>query len=61
LNGFRDLVRSVDDNEKSFLLTGKLETSGCATFARGSDGIIGVRVKLNPAGTVTEGPTVADR
>jgi hypothetical protein len=41
--------------------TGTLETSGCAPWGCGSDaGIIGVRVKIDSAGTVTEAPTVVD-
>jgi hypothetical protein len=40
---------------------GTLLTSGCAPFACGSDSaLIGVRVKLDQAGTVTEEPTVVD-
>lgn len=38
---------------------GTLWTSGCAPFGCGSDSaLIGVSVKLNPAGAVTEEPTV---
>ncbi len=41
--------------------TGTLETSGYAPWGCGSDaGIIVVRVKINSAGSVTEGPTVVD-
>jgi hypothetical protein len=42
--------------------TGTLPTfSGCAPFGCGSDeGLIGVRVALDPAGTVTQESTVVD-
>ena len=40
---------------------GTLLTSGCAPFGCGSDAaLIGVIVKLDPAGAVTEEPTVID-
>ena len=40
---------------------GTLLTSGCAPFGCGSDSaLIGVSVKLDPAGEVTEEPTVID-
>jgi hypothetical protein len=40
---------------------GTLRTSGCAPFGCGSDSaLIGVRVKLDPAGAVTEEPTVVN-
>jgi hypothetical protein len=57
-----DIPFTISDLAGTTYAIGTIYTSGCApVLACGTDSaLIGVRVRLDPEGTVTEEPTVAD-